>query len=69
MLNSPLLKPLHELACTLGLKFLHFSLQGDTGLGRIPVFSLFLVSNYKSFLLPCFALIVSVLTEVSPVWG
>lgn len=49
MLNCPLLKPLHEYACTLSLKFLQFYCLGKTLLWeRSPVFS-FLAANNKSF--------------------
>ena len=61
MLNSPLLKPLHEYACTLSLQLPQFRYSGRHFFGKDPTaskFSLLSVSN-KSFLLPIFDLVVS----------
>ena len=57
MLNSPLLKPLHEYACALSL-FSNFANWIDTALEKILSVPSLAAIN-KSFLLPIFGLVVS----------
>ena len=72
MLNSPLLHPLYEYACTLAENSPDFAVQGDTALGKILVLSLLATSNNTSFFLLIFDLVVSTgltLTRGEPSFG